>query len=225
VPLRFEPSRGEFEIFAGVQLGLVGLDLPAVAAEAEKVLARLERQFARIRSKYYIESGKPVLRLAHNAQFTVFLYWLSRELVASGRRVDADRIYALLRMVSGADIYYEVSLPDLWGCDHPLGSVIGRGTFAEDATFFFSQNCNIGNNGGAYPTVHGNLLMMPNSSLLGHMEVSGNVIMSNGACAIDAGKLSDCIVFGRSPDLITKPLEDARFRELNILKLPERRTK
>lgn len=220
--LRFDPSREEFEEFLDTQLALVGLRLGSVRGEVSEVYPILKRQFSRIRSKYFSDDGAPVVRVANNAQYTIFLYWLSCKVFAAGRRIEADRIYALLRMVSGADIYYEVSLPELWGCDHPLGSVIGRAEFADDATFFFSQNCNTGNNDGIYPRVRGNLLMLPNSSLLGDTEVTGNVIMSNGACAIDAGKLSDCIVFGRSPELTIKPLSGARFRERNILMLPER---
>ncbi len=220
--LRFDPSKEEFEALLDTQLAFVGLRLESVRAEVSEVYPILRRQFSRIRSRYFFDNESPVIRVAHNAQFTIFLYWLSREVIASGRKLDTDRIYTLLRVVSGVDIYYEVSLPALWGCDHPLGSVIGRAEFADDATFFFSQNCNTGNNNGVYPKVRGNLLMLPNSSLLGDTEVTGNVIMSNGACAIDAGKLSDCIVFGRSPELTTKPLTDARFRERNILVLPER---
>ncbi len=53
--------------------------------------------------------------------------------------------------------------------------------------------------------------MMPNSSLLGDTEIEGRVILSNGACAMDARQLKDCIVFGRSPDLIIKPLSQAAF--------------
>lgn len=220
--LRFDPSREEFEEFLDAQLALVGLRLESVRLEVSEVYPILKRQFSRIRSAYFFDDGSPVIRLAHNAQYTIFLYWLSRAAFRRSGRLAADKIYALLRMVSSADLYYEVALPELWGCDHPLGSVVGRGQFDEGATFFFSQNCNIGNNGGVYPRVRGNLLMMPNSSLLGDTEITGNVILANGACAIDAGQLSDCIVFGRSPELLTKLLEASRFRELNILALPGR---
>lgn len=210
--LQFDPSRDEFEAFLDLQLGLVGLRLAQVSAEVAAVYPLLERQFACIRNKYYLEAGKPVVRLAQNAQYTIVLYLLSRALFAGGKRQQADRVYALLRMVSCVDLYYEVALPELWGCDHPLGSVIGRAAFGRSASLFFSQNCNIGNNRGIFPRIDGNLHMLPNSSLLGDTRVSGNVVLSNGTFVIDGGNLSDCIVFGRSPDLVVKPLSVERFQ-------------
>jgi serine O-acetyltransferase len=213
--LQFDPSRDEFEAFLDVLLALVGLRRAQLAIEIGSVYPIVEGQFARIRNKYYRHNGKPVLRVAHNAQCTILLYHLARAAHEKHGRVVADKIYMLLRIVSSADLYYEVALPELWACDHPLGSVIGRGGFSRQSTLFFSQNCNVGNNRGVYPRVTGNLHMMANSSLLGDTQVVGNVVLSNGACALDAGKLADCIVFGRSPEPIIKPLTEARFRDLS----------
>lgn len=217
--LAFAPSRGEFESFLDLQLRLVGMSASDVAAELDPAYERIARIFSRTSLKYYSQDGAPLLRVAHNAQYTIFLYELSRLVFKAGRREHADRIYALLRMVSSVDLYYEVDLPDLWGCDHPLGSVIGRGQFSPQATIFFSQNCNIGNNRGIYPRVHGNLNMKPNSGLLGDCVIEGNVILSNGTVAMDAGRLSDCIVFGRSPDLIIKPLAAGKFEDVYVLRV------
>jgi serine O-acetyltransferase len=215
--LSFVPSREEFEQFLDLQLGLVGVRLGDFFAEMQTIYPRIEKQFARTRNKYYRDESGPILRVGHNSQYTVFLYWLARAAFEAGRRSAADRVYALLRMVSSVDLYYEVELPDLWACDHPLGAVIGRGEFSRQSTLYFSQNCNIGNNRGVYPRISGNLLMMPNSSLLGDTIVTRNVVLSNGAYVVDAGELSDCVVFGRSPSLTFKPLEDRRFREISIL--------
>jgi serine O-acetyltransferase len=178
------------------------------------IYQRIEEQFSRIQNRYYRDGDTPVLRLGHNAQYTVLLYHLERSAFEAGRRGVADRVYALLRMVSAVDLYYEVALPKFWGCDHPLGSVIGRGKFESGSSLFFAQNCNIGNNSGVFPRISGNLYMLGNSSVLGSTHIRGNVVLANGACAIDAGELADCIVFGRSPNLSVKPITADRFREL-----------
>jgi serine O-acetyltransferase len=212
--LRFDPGREDFESLLGTQLGMVGLRLTDVAAELPAIYARLGTLFSGMRNKYFRNESGPVLRTAHNAQYTIFLYELSRAVFDAGRRPQADRIYALLRMASSVDLFYEVKLPERWGCDHPLGSVIGRGKFAPGATLFFSQNCNIGNNRRVFPEIAGNLHMTANSSLLGKTRVTGNVFLANGACAIDAGELADCFVFGRSPNLTLKPLSTAEFKAL-----------
>jgi serine O-acetyltransferase len=212
--LQFDPSREEFEAFLNLQLGLVGLTLVELSSEMPPIYQRLAEQFSRVKNKYYHRGDVPVLRLGHNAQYTVLLYHMARSAFADGRRGVADRIYSLLRMVSGADLYYEVALPKFWGCDHPLGSVIGRGHFDDGSSLFFSQNCNIGNNGGIFPRISGSLYMLSNSSVLGKTHVTGNVLLANGACAIDAGDLADCIVFGRSPNLSIKPITSERYREM-----------
>lgn len=211
--LRFSPNREEFEAYLDLQLRLVGLELNSVQSELESVYPQIEKQFARTLIKYYRDDEGPLLRLGHNAQYTIFLYHLARAAFVAGRPLVADRIYSLLRMVSSVDLFYEVAMPELWGCDHPLGSVIGRGEFAPQASIFFSQNCNIGNNHAVYPRISGHLLMLPNTSLLGNTQISGNVILSNGACAIDAGELDNCVVFGRSPELSIKPISAERFSE------------
>jgi serine O-acetyltransferase len=217
--LSFSPSRKEFELFLDAQLRLVRLEFADGAAQTDGVYAKLARVFPRIRNKYYNEANGPILRVAHNGQYTIFLYELSRALFEAGAKDHADKIYALLRIASAADIYYEVKLPDFWCCDHPLGSVIGRGQFAKESALVFSQNCNIGNNRGVYPRINGKLQMMPNSSLLGDCIVEGNVILANGSLAMDAGTLSNCIVFGRSPDLIVKPLDPQKFEAAYMLRV------
>lgn len=218
--LQFDPNQDEFEKFLDLQLALVGLRLAQLSAEAAEVYPVLERQFARARNKYFTKDGIAVFHVAHNAQYTMFLYHLSRALFLNNRRSEADRVYALLRMVSGIDLYYEVALPDWWMCDHPLGSVIGRGQFEAGSSFVFTQNCNIGNNNRIYPKIAGNLIMFPNSSLLGDTRIDGNVVLANGAYVVDAGELSDCLVYGRSPDLIIKNLSSERFYQLSPLMHP-----
>jgi len=213
--LRFEPDSDAWEKFLDIQLGLVGANIRDCERELVKAYSLLARIFTRTKNKYFNDEGVPVLRLAHNAQLTIALYLLARLAFEGGRRELADRIYALLRMVSSADLYYEVELPEVWGCDHPLGSVIGRGKFSREATLFFTQNCNIGNNRGVFPSVSGNLHMLPNSSLLGDTQISGNVVLANGAYVIDGGALSNCMIFGRAPDLVIKRLSVERFKEIS----------
>jgi serine O-acetyltransferase len=216
-PLQFEPSRREFEAFLELQLALVGLRIGDLSKELAAVYPLIARQFVRIRNKYFRNAHGPVLRVAHNTQYTIFLYHLSRAAFALSRRGEADRIYSLLRIVSCVDLYYEIKLPEIWCCDHPLGTVIGRGDFSPDATLVFSQNCTIGNNRDIYPQIHGNLHMLPNSTMLGRTKVVGNVMLANGSCVIDAGELANCFVFGRSPDLILKPMMESEFRQLSPL--------
>jgi serine O-acetyltransferase len=214
--LRIVPDRDEFETFLGTQLSVVSMRLDDVRELLPVVYTRLATQFGRIKNRYYLIDDDPVFRLGHNGQYTIFLYHLSRQLFENGSRCQADLVYSLLRMVSSVDIFYEVLLPPLWACDHPLGSVIGRGTFTSDSSLFFAQNCTIGNNKRLYPVVRGNLHMFSNSALIGQTTVDGNVVLSNGCCVIDAGELKDCVVFGCGRQLQKKPLTATKFQEITL---------
>jgi serine O-acetyltransferase len=216
--LQFDPGKTEFEAYLGAQLGFVNCRLRDLSGELDAVYLRIERQFGGIRNKYFRNGNSPVLRVAHNAQYTIFLYHLARCAFENNKSGIADKIYALLRVASGVDLYYEVKLPEFWACDHPLGSVIGRARFESRATLFFAQNCNIGNNRGVYPQIDGNFHMYAGSSLLGDTRIHGNVVLSNGACVINGGHLSDCLIFGRSPHLTIKPLSKECFAEITAFK-------
>ena len=47
-----------------------------------------------------------------------------------------DKIYYLNRLLNSVDLFYKVTLPDIFMLDHPLGSVIGRGTFGNYFSFY-----------------------------------------------------------------------------------------
>ncbi len=129
-------------------------------------------------SKYYRRDDE-VISPFHGAQYCTFLYQVSRVLWLRnpGASALADRVYALNRSLHAVDLFYEVELPDVFACDHPLGSVIGRARIASH--FFFTQGCTVGNNRGVYP-----------------------VIGSNVLCDRDIP--ANAIVFGREPDVVVK---------------------
>ena len=46
-------------------------------------------------------------------------------------RLLADKLYYLNKMMNGVDLYHQIELPAVWGCEHPMGSIMGRATFGE----------------------------------------------------------------------------------------------
>lgn len=73
-----------------------------------------------------------------------YLYWLSREAFIKGFIDVADKIYYLNKMLNSIELFYEIQLPDIWSCEHPLGSVMGRGQYGN--YFLFYQGCTVGVN-------------------------------------------------------------------------------
>ncbi len=47
-------------------------------------------------------------------------------------RAIADKIYYLNRALNSVDLFYEVALPRIWSCEHPLGSIMGRAPYGEN---------------------------------------------------------------------------------------------
>ena len=127
-----------------------------------------------------------------------------------------DKIYALNKMISSADIYYEVNMPDVWFCDHPQGSVIGRATYGN--FFSFTQGCTVGNNKGLYPVIGEHVHMLSNSKILGNCNVGDHVIMAANSYIIDRDIPAFSIVFGAKPNVVIKPISPEKFNSLSVFK-------
>lgn len=92
------------------------------------------------------------------------------------------------------------------GGEHPLGSVIGRAKLGD--YLFVYQGTTIGGNlkNGKlyYPVIGKYVLMYSNSKILGNSHVGNNVILAADACVLNDDVPENCIVFGKSPNLVIK---------------------
>ena len=165
-------------------------------------LNRCERSFSRVRNKYYREAGEARFDPLHGCQWAFFLYSLSREIYLAECGSVCDKLYALCRALSGADLFYQAELPDIFTFDHPLGAVMGRASYAN--YFSFGQGCTVGNNHGAYPVFGESVFMLSDSKVIGRSKIGDNVIIAANAFVKDEVVPSGSIVFGQSPDLTIK---------------------
>jgi len=170
----------------------------------DKVIDRTEYCFAASDNKYYSKDSKTFFNPFHSGQWCIFLYFLSNTLYRkdTSNRVICDKIYYLNRMLNSADLFYEVTLPDIFMLDHPLGAVIGRAQIGN--YFSFSQGCTIGNNKGIFPVLGENVRMLSNSKIIGKSNISDNVIVAANTYIKDQDIEPNVIVFGVSPNLIIK---------------------
>lgn len=166
-------------------------------------LSRIEICFAENLNKYYRDdNGELLFNPYHSGQYTIFLYFLSKEVWKLGNSVLADKIYYLNRMMNSCDLFYQVDMPDIFHLDHPLGSVIGRGTFKD--YFLFQQNCTVGNNGGIFPIFGEFVWLFAYATVIGDTTIGNNVFVSAGTFIKDEQIPDNSIVFGQSPNLIIK---------------------
>lgn len=163
------------------------------------VLLKLSECFSRTPNKYYSRDGETYFNPFHSAQYTIFLYFLSREIFeVSHNSILADKIYYLNKTLNGCDMFYEVKLPSFFMLDHPVGSVIGRAEYSDG--FSFGQCCTVGNNKGIYPRLGKNVRMCANSSIIGNCNVGNDVIIAANSGIKDCDVPDNTIVFGQYPN-------------------------
>lgn len=193
----------------GKQLDFLGVDLGTWSGHEEVVysaLTQLHGCFSFLKNKYFNRNGKAYFSPLQTSQYTIFLYYLSRALKNIAKNEElASGVYALNKMLHSVDLFYEVELPDVFYLDHPLGSVIGRGSFSN--FFQFRQNCTVGNNRGIFPVFGINVQLWSGVTIVGNCKIGDHVIFSSGTYVKDQDIPPFSIVFGRSPNLVIKPLD------------------
>ncbi len=182
-----------------------------LVVRSPEALKRCEYCFSHLKNKYYNRDGEAFFSPFHSGQWLTYLYYLSSTIsktdTGDGKnKCLADKIYYLNKIMNGVDLYHEITLPDVFFFEHPLGLVIGRAQIADGLVAY--QGCTIGGNFHdgqiTYPRIGKNFTMFSNSKVLGNCEVGDNVILSADAYVKDTDIPSDTIVFGKSPNLILK---------------------
>ena len=134
-----------------------------------------------------------------------YLYWLSNELFKA-HSTAADKVYYLNKMLNSVDLFFAIELPEVWSCEHPLGTVMGRAKYGNH--FFFYQGCTVGgnyNNGILqYPIIGSNVTMYSNSKIIGNSIIGDNTLIAANTYIKNEVVPDNSIVFGQSPNLIIK---------------------
>lgn len=170
-----------------------------------RALEKCDFCFSRVVNKYYFVDGQPRFDPFHSGQYTFFLYQLSHLAWKEAENTSlAARLYYLNKALNGLDLFYEVEMPAVWTCDHPVGSVIGRATFTN--RLFFLQNITVGNNKGYFPILEDGVTLMSGSSVLGRTRVGSGVVVSANCLIKDEIIPENSLVFGSSPNLVVKPM-------------------
>ena len=171
-----------------------------------EVKNRLEYCFSKTPNKYYNNQGETFFNPYQSAQYTIFLYFMSRIIwIRTENSILADKVYYLNKTLNGCDLFYQVELPDFFKLDHPVGSVMGRAHYGEG--FSFGQCCTVGNNRGIYPFLGKNVRMCAFSSIIGNCKVGDNVIIGSNSGIKDIDVPSNTIVFGHTPNNIFKSIK------------------
>jgi len=174
--------------------------------------------FMAINNKYYSSNGMAVFNPYHSGQYATFLYMLSRHVWEKHQQSQlADKLYCLNKMLNACDLFYQVKLPAIFFQEHPVGTVIGRGTFSN--YFIFQQNCTIGGNKGVYPVLGEYVWLFANAVVVGASRIGRNVFVSAGTYIKDTDIPDNSIVFGQSPTLVVRQKPPEYFYEKSPFRL------
>jgi len=216
-PLVIEIGRERLFALLERQLGTL-FEYEAAADEAalnralDEALERCRHCFARILNKYFRRDGHIHFSPFHSGQYCLFLYYLGHSLARQGAASLADRVYYLNRTLNGVDLFHQVSLPEVFCVEHPLGAVIGRAQIGN--FFFFAQGVTVGGNKGSYPVLGSHVTMLSNSKVVGKSVIGDNVILSANSYVKDTVIPANSIVFGQDRKLVIKENKGGLTAEL-----------
>lgn len=167
-------------------------------------------------NKRFYDGKNVVFSPFMSVQWMNFLYRMSHALYKKyGGCESADQVYYLNKIMHNNDWFYAIDLPIHFHCEHPLGSVLGRATYGD--YFFVYQGTTVGGNRSngilSYPTIGTNVILFANATVLGNSAIGNNVVISAGTQIINGTIPDNCIVFGKSPDLIIKKKTEIEIKK------------
>ena len=162
---------------------------------ADIALKRLEYCFSAINDKYFFNGKKVIFDHLHGDQYAAWLYFISNQLYLDNAPVAwSKKIFLLNKLLHGCDIFYEIELPNIFRLVHPVGTVLGRGTYQD--YFMVFQRCGIGSNHDVYPQLGSHLTMRPGSSILGDCSIGDNVTIAAESYVLDRSIDPNTVYFG-----------------------------
>lgn len=191
------PKKNQIEDYLTNQLAFFGgADISDYLEAAYK---RALYCFSRNTNKYF---KKGTIDVHHTGQYAILLCYLARVAFEAGDRETADRVYALNKALHGFDIFYEVELPNVFFMEYPVGTVLGRAKYSD--RLFLGQNVTVGGNKGCYPTIGENVCLHAGCMVVGDSHLGNNIEVSAQAFIRDEVIPDNCLVFGKSPNLVIK---------------------
>lgn len=173
--------------------------MPAIPA----ALARMEHCFSHINNKYFFDGTQVVFDHLHGDQYAMWLYLLGNQLYQQGGDAAAcKKLFLLNKALHGCDIYYEVALPSVFLLVHPLGTVLGRGRYADYLMVY--QRVGIGSNHDVYPTLGRYLTLRPGSAVLGTCRVGDNCSIATESLLLDRDLPDNSVYIGNPRDHVIR---------------------
>lgn len=164
-----------------------------------EALSKIEYCFKSIKLPYYKKDGLPYFNHLHGDHYSSFLYWTSRIAYLKGFEPIASKLFFLNKMLFGIDAFYGIELPSRFIFVHPIGTILGRGKYAE--YFVTYQGVTIGANADSvYPEFSEKTILFSHASLIGSTKTGANLIVGANASLINSIVNDNSVVVGNYPN-------------------------
>jgi serine O-acetyltransferase len=171
----------------------------AVAAAAERV----RHCFAHIRHPAFGDAHSVLFDHLHGDQYTMFLYYASNSAFTAGDETLAKKLFLLNKSLSGFFCLYDTLLPPVMWLNHPLGTVIGRGTYGN--YLLVTQNVTFGQDGDRVPVIGEGVIVYGGALIAGASTIGDRSVVAANASIRNAAVPAESVVAGSSPDLVIRP--------------------
>lgn len=177
-----------------------GLPINLEISTIHHALERLEFSHSHINKKYYQIDKSPVFNHLNADHFASFLWFLGNTIFThSDDEVLPTKLSYLNKIMHGIDLFYSVSMPDIFMLVHPVGSIIGHASFKNYLMIY--QNCSIGAVDSEYPTFGEGVVLYSKSSVLGASKLGDNVVIGANTLIVNSSVSNDTVIVGQKPNL------------------------
>ena len=169
-----------------------------------EALDRLEHCIRHVRFSGYWGHDGPRFNHLHTDQYAVMLYYLANSAHQRGMTSLAAKAYALNKALHGLDAFYEVELPAIFAVVHPVGTVLGRASYAD--YFVAYQNVGVGSDPFTHrkPVFGEGVVMYGGSRVVGTSTIGSNCLISAGAFVLNRDVPDNHTAFGMDRALTVK---------------------
>ena len=128
----------------------------------------------------------------------MFLYYLSNSIWKDTQDdILPSKLFYLNKIMHGLDLFYSVSMPDIFLLVHPVGSVLGNASYSN--YFICYQNCTVGSDID-YPLFDEGVVLYAHASVIGKCNIGKNVRLGAYSFVINTDIPDNVTVLGQYPN-------------------------
>lgn len=130
----------------------------------------------------------------HSSHFCTFLYLLANSIWKESADPEVcTRLFIVNKALNGIDLFYQIELPEPFFIGHSVGIVLARASYGKRVVLY--QNSTVGKGGDYYPEIGNDVILYPNSAVIGRCRIGDGTIVSQGVSVINRDTPGNTMVF------------------------------